>query len=95
MKKIQLIEKIQNNEELELNKNSSMQAVNLILEDITTAITSGDGVEIRGFGSFTKKHMDARIGINPRTGEKTHVEAKDVPFFKPGKELKYLVNNKD
>lgn len=94
MKRIQLIEKLQNNQSLELNKVNAKNSVNIILNEITKAIASGDGVEVRGFGSFVKKHMAARVGINPRTSEKTDVEAKDIPFFKAGKELKNLVNNK-
>ena len=92
MKKIQLIENISNQVD-ELSKNSSKQCIDLILESIINAIYSGEGAEIRGFGSFTRKNMPARIGVNPRTGEKTSVEAKKTPFFKPGKELKSLVNN--
>jgi integration host factor subunit beta len=93
MKKIQLIQSLQNNDNLELNKSNAKKSVDIIIDEITNAIAAGNGVEIRGFGSFSKKHMAPRIGINPRTGEKTNVDAKNVPFFKPGKELKNLVNN--
>ena len=55
-------------------------------------ITSGKGVEVRGFGVFYKRHRKGRIGINPKTGEKTEVSEKFVPFFKPGKLLKEAVN---
>ena len=76
-----------------LLKTEVKSCVNTIITAITDGIASGEGVEIRGFGSFLKKHKKARIGINPKTGEKTQVDAKDIPFFKPGKSLKEVVNN--
>ena len=66
--------------------------VEVILAELTSAITSGEGVEVRGFGGFYKRHRKGRIGINPKTGEKTEVAEKFVPFFKPGKFLKEAVN---
>lgn len=92
MKKIELIEVIADSIDT-LNKYNSKQAVDIIVNTITDYIKSGEGVEIRGFGSFIRKHKNARIGINPRTGERTDVKAKNSPFFKPGKSLKKLVNN--
>jgi len=52
----------------------------------------GEGVEIRGFGSFYKRHRKGRIGINPKTGEKTEITEKFVSFYKPGKFLKEAIN---
>lgn len=66
--------------------------VNTIFEEITQALTRGDRVELRGFGAFSVKQRDSRIGRNPRTGDKVKVEAKSVPYFKTGKQLRELLN---
>ncbi|MEL6734489.1 MAG: integration host factor subunit beta [Pseudomonadota bacterium] len=67
--------------------------VNAILEEIGEALSRGDRVELRGFGAFSVKSRDARLGRNPRTGEKVQVEAKAVPFFKTGKDLRDRLNS--
>jgi integration host factor subunit beta len=90
MKKTDLIQHLTDNSDL--TKSDIKQAVNLILNKITQSIVSGEGVEIRGFGGFLKKHRKARQGINPKTSERTQVGEKYVPFFKPGKSLKEMVN---
>ena len=66
--------------------------VNQLLDEIGDAMGRGDRVELRGFGTFSVKQREARIGRNPRTGEKVMVDAKSVPFFRPGKELRARVN---
>ena len=66
--------------------------VETIFDEITDALANGDRVELRGFGAFSVKHRDARIGRNPRTGEAVHVEAKRLPFFKTGKALRERLN---
>ncbi len=66
--------------------------INAILDEITEALANGDRVELRGFGAFSVKQRDARVGRNPRTGEKVQVEAKCVPFFKTGKDLRDRLN---
>jgi integration host factor subunit beta len=63
-----------------------------VFEEITQALARGDRVELRGFGAFSVKHRDARMGRNPRTGEQVPVPAKSVPFFKSGKELRERMN---
>ncbi len=68
--------------------------VTTIFEEISGALARGDRVELRGFGAFSVKRREARIGRNPRTGEKVQVEAKHVPYFKTGKELRERLNNK-
>ncbi len=68
--------------------------VNTIFEDITDALANGDRVELRGFGAFSVKTRDARVGRNPRTGEAVNVEQKKVPFFKTGKLLRDRLNGK-
>jgi len=66
--------------------------VNTIIDTITEALARGDRVELRGFGAFSVKHRQARSGRNPRTGETVYVEAKSVPYFKTGKELRMRIN---
>ena len=90
MKKTDLIEIISKQSKISLSE--SKLYVELILEELTLAIASGKGVEVRGFGGFYKRHRKGRIGINPKTGEKIEVAEKFVPFFKPGKFLKESVN---
>ena len=66
--------------------------VNAILDEITKALSRGDRVELRGFGAFSVKRRDARLGRNPRTGVHVEVEEKSVPFFKTGKEMRERLN---
>lgn len=68
--------------------------VNSIFDEITEAMARGDRVELRGFGAFSVKQRDARVGRNPRTGESVSVEEKHVPFFKTGKLLRDRLNGK-
>lgn len=68
--------------------------VNTVFDEITSAMARGDRVELRGFGAFSVKKRDARIGRNPRTGETVNVEEKHVPFFKTGKLLRDRLNGK-
>lgn len=66
--------------------------VTVILEEIAQALAEGNRVELRGFGAFSVRERKPRVGRNPRTGEKVEVDAKTVPFFRPGKELRARVN---
>ena len=68
--------------------------VNTIFDEITGAMAQGDRVELRGFGAFSVKKRDARVGRNPRTGETVQVEEKHVPFFKTGKLLRDRLNGR-
>lgn len=68
--------------------------VNTVFNEITEALAKGDRVELRGFGAFSVKRRDARIGRNPRTGASVKVESKAVPFFKTGKLLKDRLNGR-
>lgn len=67
--------------------------VNAVLDEVTTALTRGDRVELRGFGAFSVKNRPARTGRNPRTGQKVAVTEKYVPFFKTGKEMRERLND--
>jgi len=69
-------------------------AVDTFLDEIAATLASGGRVELRGFGAFSVRKRDARTGRNPRTGEAVEVEAKRVPFFKPGKELRDRVDGR-
>ena len=67
--------------------------VTTIFEEIASALSRGDRVELRGFGAFSVKQREARIGRNPRTGESVSVDAKAIPFFKTGKQLRERLNS--
>ena len=67
--------------------------VTTIFEEISAALSRGDRVELRGFGAFSVKQRGARVGRNPRTGESVSVDAKSVPFFKTGKQLRERLNS--
>jgi integration host factor subunit beta len=66
--------------------------VGTVFEEIIEALAAGNRVELRGFGAFSVKNRDARVGRNPRTGESVAVEEKHVPFFKTGKLLRDRLN---
>lgn len=68
--------------------------VDIFFSEITSQLASGGRVELRGFGAFTTRARDARTGRNPRTGETVAIDAKKVPFFKPGKEIRERLNVK-
>ncbi len=66
--------------------------VDIFLEEMIGQLAAGGRVELRGFGAFSTRARDARVGRNPRTGEAVQVEAKRVPYFKPGKEMRERLN---
>jgi integration host factor subunit beta len=66
--------------------------VTTIFEEVIEALARGDRVELRGFGAFSVKDRDPRVGRNPRTGEAVKVERKRTPFFKTGKQLRERLN---
>lgn len=76
-----------------MNKSRAEIVVNTIFETMTEALRVGEGIEIRGLGSFTVRHYKAYPGRNPRTGVQVDVPEKRLPFFKVGLELKKLVND--
>lgn len=67
-------------------------AVKTILDTMSQALSHGDRIEIRGFGSFSLHFRNPRLGRNPKTGESVELKGKYVPHFKPGKELREQVN---
>ena len=75
-----------------VSKGRAETVVNCVFDAMTDALKNGEGIEIRGFGSFTVRRYKPYDGRNPRTGAQVHVSAKRLPFFKVGKELKELVN---
>ena len=89
----ELIQKIAD-ENPHLYQRDVEKIVNAIFEEIIDALAGGDRVELRGFGAFTVKQRDARVGRNPRTGEQVQVDEKHVPFFKAGKLLRDRLNQK-
>ena len=77
----------------ELTRKDSEVIVETIFDSVVRSLRAGDKIEIRGFGSFRTRQRNPRIGRNPKTGERVEVPAKKIPFFKPSKELKDLVND--
>lgn len=77
---------------VDLTKKQAEGIVNSVFESIVKSLQSGEKIELRGFGSFRIRSRKPRIGRNPKTGEKVHVPSKKIPYFKPGKELKDLIN---
>lgn len=68
-------------------------AVRMMLDQMTESLSSGERIEIRGFGSFSLHYRAPRKGRNPKTGEQVSLDAKYVPHFKPGKEMREQVND--
>ena len=79
----------------ELTKKHSEVIVDAVFESIVNALQRGEKIELRGFGSFRLRRREPRKGRNPKTGDRVDVPSKRVPYFKPGKELKELINSKE
>lgn len=96
MTKSELIERIvaaqARSSSAQLNSKDVEFAVKTMLEQMSQTLSSGDRIEIRGFGSFSLHYRAPRIGRNPKTGESVGLAGKHVPHFKPGKELRDRVN---
>lgn len=92
MTKSELIEIIASNQQHLAYKDVEV-AVKTLLEQMSEALSSGQRIEIRGFGSFSLHHRPPRIGRNPKTGEPVALPGKYVPHFKPGKQLRERVND--
>ncbi|MBK9155783.1 MAG: integration host factor subunit beta [Chloracidobacterium sp.] len=90
MTKADLVEKVA--KEAEMTKKDTEQLVEIIFDSIVETLNSGEKIELRGFGSFRVRERNSRKGRNPKTGESVEIPAKRVAYFKPGKELKELIN---
>ncbi len=90
MTKAELIEEV--SRVVEMSRKDSEVIVETIFDSVVRALRNGEKIEIRGFGSFRTRQRQPRIGRNPKTGTRVEVPAKRIPFFKPSKELKDLVN---
>jgi integration host factor subunit beta len=90
MTKADLIEEV--SRLAELTRKDSEVIVETIFDSVVRALRTGDKIEIRGFGSFRTRQRKPRVGRNPKTGDRVEVPPKKIPFFKPSKELKDMVN---
>jgi integration host factor subunit beta len=77
----------------ELTKKDAERLVEIVFESIIETLNQGEKIELRGFGSFRVRERGSRRGRNPKTGDPVSIPAKRVPYFKPGKELKELIND--
>jgi len=90
MTKADLIEEV--SRLAELTRKDSEVIVETIFDSVVRALRTGDKIEIRGFGSFRTRQRKPRVGRNPKTGDRVEVPPKKIPFLKPSKELKDMVN---
>jgi integration host factor subunit beta len=90
MTKADLIEEVAR--VVEMTRKDSEVIVEAIFDSIVKSLRAGDKIEIRGYGSFRTRERQPRVGRNPKTGDRVEVPAKRIPYFKPSKELKDLVN---
>ena len=77
----------------QLTKKHAEIIVNTVSDSIVHSLKAGEKIELRGFGSFRIRHRGPRLGRNPKTGERVEVPAKRIPYFKPGKELREMLNS--
>src|SRR4051812_23930055 len=90
MTKADLIEEV--SRVVEMTRKESEVIVESIFDSVVRSLRAGDKIEIRGFGSFRTRQRQPRVGRNPKTGTRVEVPSKRIPYFKPSKELKDLVN---
>ena len=90
MTKAELVEEV--SRVSDLTKKQAETIVNIVFDSIVDSLRAGQKIELRGFGSFRLRSRKSRTGRNPKTGEKVEVPSKKIPYFKPGKELKELIN---
>ena len=93
MTKADLIEEV--SKVVDMTRKDSEVIVEAIFDSVVRSLRQGDKIEIRGFGSFRTRQRQPRVGRNPKTGARVDVPAKRIPFFKPSKELKDIVNRPD
>ncbi len=90
MTKAELVEEVAKS--TQLTKKHAEIIVNTVFESIVDTLKAGEKIELRGFGSFRIRHRGPRVGRNPKTGAKVDVPAKRIPYFKPGKDLREMLN---
>ena len=90
MTKAELVEEV--SRVSDLTKKHSEVIVDTVFKSIIDALQRGEKIELRGFGSFRLRRREPRKGRNPKTGDRVDVPPKKIPYFKPGKELKELIN---
>ncbi len=90
MTKAELVDEV--SRVVQLTKKQAETIVNIVFDSIVDSLRDGQKIELRGFGSFRLRNRKSRTGRNPKTGEKVEVPSKKIPYFKPGKELKELIN---
>ncbi|HEX4769577.1 MAG TPA: HU family DNA-binding protein [Bryobacteraceae bacterium] len=90
MTKAELIEEV--SKVVEMTRKDSEEIVETIFDSIVGSLHKGEKIEIRGFGSFRTRQRQPRVGRNPKTGTRVEVPSKRIPYFKPSKELRDLVN---
>ena len=91
MTKAQLIDEVAR--VADLSRKHAELIIDIFFQSIVNALERGEKIELRGFGSFRIRQRNARQGRNPKTGETVSVPAKRIPYFKPGRELKELLNS--
>lgn len=91
MTKAELVDEV--SKTADLSKKDAERLVEIVFESIIETLNKGEKIELRGFGSFRVRERDSRRGRNPKTGAPVEIPAKRVAYFKPGKELKELINN--
>ena len=92
MTKAELVDEVA--QVVQLTKKQAETIVNIVFDSIVNSLRAGEKIELRGFGSFRLRSRKSRTGRNPKTGERVDVPSKKIPYFKPGKELKELINQK-
>lgn len=90
MTEAELIEEV--SRVVEMTRKESKVIVEAIFDSVVRSLRNGDKIEVRGFGSFRTRQRQSRVGRNPKTGTRVEVPAKRIPYFKPSKELKDVVN---
>jgi len=91
MTKAELIEEV--SKVVEMTRKDSETIVETIFDSIVNSLHKGEKIEIRGFGSFRTRQRQPRVGRNPKTGSRVEVPSKRIPYFKPSKELRDIVNH--
>ena len=92
MTKAELVDQVARN--TQLTKKHAEIMVNTVFDSIVDSLKGGEKIELRGFGSFRIRQRGSRTGRNPKTGAKVEVPSKSIPYFKPGKELRELLNSR-